>query len=72
VARVLGVDRRIVGEVREVDAHHHRAVEARARAAQDGLEVVHDLARLGHRAARDERARLRIDAELTGDEEELA
>jgi hypothetical protein len=71
VPRVFGIDRGIVLEVREVDAHHHRAVEARARAPQDGLEVLHDLARLGHRAARDERARLRIDAELTGDEQEI-
>lgn len=69
VARVLGVDRRIVGEVGEVDAHHHRAVEARARAAQDGLEILHDLTRLGHGAAGDERAGLRVHAELARNEQ---
>src|SRR5580765_3666154 len=38
VARVFRVHLRVVAEVHEVHAHHHRAAEARARAGEHGLE----------------------------------
>jgi hypothetical protein len=72
VAGVLRVHGGIVGEVGEVDPGHHRALEARARAAEHGLEVAHYLARLGHGAAGHQGAGPGIHAELAGDEEIVA
>jgi hypothetical protein len=55
-----------------IDGDFHHALERRAGGLEDCLQILADLPRLGPDAALGQRARLRIDAELAGDEQPVA